>query len=110
MTSTQTHGPALDSTQLYNLIMGGIEPELTTDMLPMLADIYADETPEQRKERASWYAIAFDIFEEKKKIFVEGWKNYYKNLRNQATEFAQKVQTEDDSTAADSISDSIEHS
>ncbi len=47
---------------LYNLLMRGIEPDLCTDTLPLLDTMYADETPEQRKERMQWYSEAFEKF------------------------------------------------
>src|SRR5690348_5394279 len=66
---------------LYNLLMVEIEPELTTEIVPYLDDIYADEKPEDRKARWDWYAAAFDIFSDQYKGFINGWKEYFMSMR-----------------------------
>lgn len=48
--------------ELYDAVMGEIEPELTTEMIPALEELHEDETPEQTKHRAKHYAWAFEQF------------------------------------------------
>lgn len=45
--------------QLYDCLMGEIEPELMTTMLPQLAEIYADESAEEMLKRREHYQWAF---------------------------------------------------
>jgi hypothetical protein len=110
MTPTQTSNTDLNATQIYDLIMGGIEPDLTTDMLPLLDDIYADETEEQRAARARWYDSAFDLFAEDYQTFVQGWKKYYADLKQSVHSFSHSLEKKDHDTAVDQISDSLDNS
>ena len=48
--------------EAYNRIMSKIELDLTTENLPTLPQKYANETKEQRKERAERYRNAFKQF------------------------------------------------
>lgn len=49
---------------IYNLIMGHIEPDLTTDGRKILREKYKDETQEQRRERKERYEQALIRYEE----------------------------------------------
>jgi hypothetical protein len=61
MTQTQTitdlQIPSGDD--LYNTLMGRIEPDLTTDQLPLLDQKYKGESAEEAKVRAERYEKAF---------------------------------------------------
>lgn len=63
--------------QLYNTLMARIEPDLTTDQLPLLDEKYKNETPEQAQARASRYEKAF--------------AEYDRQLREYLTELEAKV-------------------
>jgi len=52
--------PSLTGDEIYDRIMTGIEPELTTEQLPTLSEKYKDETDEQKQARADRYNAAFD--------------------------------------------------
>ncbi len=69
-----------DGETVYNDIMRGINPELTTDMLPTLAKKYAQETPEQHEKRQERYKQ--DLVEYKKQSAA-----YMAELRNQVADF-----------------------
>lgn len=45
--------------QLYNMLMSKIEPDLTTDQLPLLDKKYKNEMPDQAQIRAQRYEQAF---------------------------------------------------
>lgn len=70
--------------EVYDRIMSGIEPELTTAMLPTLADKYAQETQAERDARMERYKAAFLKYEEEHKKFLmsqEGQvRSYGRNL------------------------------
>lgn len=106
MPTTDPQTEAMTPEQIYNLIMELIEPELTTDMLPLLDELYATETPEARGERGKRYAAAFEEFEKQYRKFVDGWKNHYMNIRAQAL----KLKREADENGASGDTSSIEES
>lgn len=47
-------------TDLYNFVMSGLEPELATDVLPYLDEIYTDEAEAQKQERLLRYQLAIN--------------------------------------------------
>lgn len=49
--------------ELYDAIMGEIEPELTTSQLLLLKKKYAKETAQEGKERHARYNRAFALYE-----------------------------------------------
>lgn len=49
--------------EIYNKIMREIEPELTTDQIPLMKEKYKNETPEQKKARGERYAKAMEEYE-----------------------------------------------
>lgn len=50
-------------TELYDAIMGEIEPELTSSQLPLLAAKYENESHEERKERLQRFNFAFTLYQ-----------------------------------------------
>ena len=58
-----THGTTYSADWLYDLIMGELEPDLTTDNLPLLEEKYENEPEEGRLEREQRYEEAFEIFD-----------------------------------------------
>lgn len=49
---------------LYDTIMGQIEPDLTTNHIPLLKEKYVRETDEEKVYRLQCYTKAFEIFDE----------------------------------------------
>lgn len=49
--------------EIYDMLMGAIEPDLVTAQTPLLREKYAGETPEQRAKRAERYTQAFAAYE-----------------------------------------------
>lgn len=111
MTQTHTQDLAgIDPRELYNLIMRQIEPELTTEMLPLLDEMYASEDPEDRKKRMQKYMSAFEQFEIQHKKFVDGWKAHYTGLRKKADGLVRDVAERDDKSDVGDIEHSIQDS
>jgi hypothetical protein len=48
---------------LYDFLMGKIEPDLTSNQLPLLKQKYQSETPEEKKERKKRYGKAMQQFD-----------------------------------------------
>lgn len=57
--------PLLSGDALYDFLMSPIEPELTTAVLPTLAQKYEHETLEEKQLRAERYEYAFAEFDRK---------------------------------------------
>lgn len=53
----------LGGTEVYDQIMGQIEPDLTTTQRPLLTEKYKNETPEEAKVRAERYSKALAEYE-----------------------------------------------
>jgi hypothetical protein len=49
--------------QIYDTIMGWIEPDLVTAALPLVAEKYKNETPQEKKERTDRYALAYEAYD-----------------------------------------------
>ena len=69
-TILQTKGlpqmPAFPSgDDVYDGIMSGIEPELTTSQLPLLSEKYENETLEEASKRGARYTAAFADYDKK---------------------------------------------
>lgn len=58
------------STEFYDLLMGEIEPDLTTALLPLLPEMYADETPQEHAKRMIRYEKAFNAFDERSMVVM----------------------------------------
>ena len=88
------------------MLMYDIEPELMTDIIPQLSEIYEGETEEERKERGKRYAKAFEEFSERFSKILDLWKEELQKFKEKAlAEFKKRSASED----AKHLSD-IEHS
>ncbi len=78
--------------ELFDAIMGHIEPELTTEGIKDLETRYAAETPQQADARRKRYTLAFDRYE-------QAYEGYMATLHAQVMRFRRasfdQVETED---------------
>lgn len=72
-----TPPPVLSGTELYDSIMGDIEPELLSANLPLLKDAYANETPDERAARAARYQAAYAEYDAR---FAKNCNDWNKQL------------------------------
>ncbi len=63
----------LGENELYDTVMGSIEPDLVSTMAPTLKEKYKDETPEQRQERGERYKKAFALYDTRLKEYEQYW-------------------------------------
>ncbi len=56
--------------QLYNMLMSKIEPDLTTNQLPLLDEKYKNEIPEQAQIRAVRYEKAFAEYDKQLNAYL----------------------------------------
>lgn len=67
--------------ELFDAIMGHIEPELTTSGVLQLAMTYASETPEQKEARQKRYELAMERYE-------QAYEGYIATLHTQVQRYA----------------------
>lgn len=106
MSQKKTHTSTTELQELYNTLMYTIEPELMTDMLPMLDAIYKDETKENRAIRLAWYAEAFEMFAEHFSKFMGIWKHEIAAVRRTALALKEQGDQDDLSNLEHSIQES----
>lgn len=56
--------------ELYDMLMRSIEPDLTTDQIPLLDDKYKNETPEAAAVRAGRYQKAFAEYDRRLSAYL----------------------------------------
>ncbi len=99
-----------DAVAFYNALMWDIEPELTTDILPDLDALYADESAEDRTVRLQWYEDAFAVFQQRaREVKAEGKAVLQKVLKNIAKLSQQQARGAEEkklSSLEDSLADS----
>ncbi len=66
--------------ELYDSLMGHIEPELTTEGLKTLDTSYTGETPEQNEERKKRYVLAFEQY-------TQAYEGYVLTLASQVERY-----------------------
>ena len=77
--------PSIPSGQeIYDRIMGTIEPELLSQELPLLTDKYADETADAKKRRLARYARAFSAYDDAYGAFAADTSQKVHAYRSQA--------------------------
>lgn len=69
---------------LYDMLMAEIEPDLMSDMIDHLPEMYANETEEEAQARAARYAKAFVTFEERFETVTSFWKKGLGKLKQEA--------------------------
>ena len=79
--------PVLSGKELYDSIMGPIEPELLSANLPFAPDAFAGETPEQRAERAQRYASAFEEYDRRLAAHTAQWNEQLRSYKRHAMEY-----------------------
>jgi len=76
--------------EIYNAIMGEIEPELLSQNIPSLDEKYSGETEEERAKRLKRYQEAYKTYDEKYTKWIEGLKQLVEKARRHAIQSAEK--------------------
>jgi len=95
---------------LYNLLMVEIEPDLTTDMLPLLSEMYEGESAENRKARSERYAEAFEEFAIRFDKAMAIWKEQIHKFKEKAFGIARERSGKNDVQALSDIERSFDSS
>lgn len=95
--------------KLSDALMRGIEPELTSDMLPLLDAIYAEESPEERRARMERYADACTLFLDRFGEILQTWSADLRAVKEKALrEAAQEESAKSKQSLAD-IDDAMQN-
>jgi hypothetical protein len=95
---TQTQNPASSSfnEDLYNILMGAIEPDLTTNMIPVLDEVYFGETLEEHNARMQRYTKAVEAFRTRAAQFADDFKSAIWGIGEHAMNLARDIQKKAD--------------
>ena len=96
--------------EMYDAIMGPIEPELTSKMLPTLKKKYAEETPAQSQERQERYKRAYAEYEVKMKEYMANAQSQITHYERQTLELRETVSSYDDAGTLQTISSAMSNS
>ncbi len=80
----------LSGDELYDSIMGQIEPELLSANLPMISSLCANETAEQRSARAKRYQAAFKEYDLRFKKHCDEWNQQLHNYKHEAIKYIEQ--------------------
>ncbi len=83
--------------ELYNTLMSKIDPDLTTDQLPLLDQKYAGETPEQAQVRAQRYEKAFAEYDKQLAAYLaalEAKVHQYQSTARKSLEHEERTKEE----------------
>lgn len=65
--------PVFEGDDLYDTIMGEIEPELVSTVYPTLDEKYKNETPDEKAARQARYDKAFVEYERRFALYTNKW-------------------------------------
>ena len=83
--------------EIYDLLMFDINPELMSDMITLLPEIYKGESKEQHAERMEHYQESFEIFYQRFDMLLSLWKNELNVFKKEAfREFEAKALSGED--------------
>lgn len=92
---------------LYNILMRGIEPDLCTDTMFVVDELYSGETAEERRVRLAWYEQAIDLFAERYHMFVDALKNEFQRAKKKYLRTAESTSDEGRMQSAEANIDSL---
>jgi hypothetical protein len=93
----------LSGQEIYDMIMSGIEPELTSSQLPLLDEKYVTETEDEKNARADRYEHAFEEYDKQFQAYSDKWADdlrKYKRAAVQSVEQAHRDTEENDRLAS----------
>ena len=104
----QTQTPVLTAASLYDSLMEGIEPDLTTKNIGKLDALYAGETAEEKMLRLEQYEFAFAVFEQAMSATAGLLQADVQALKEECMKAALTTQQHADAAAIKDIEDALE--
>ena len=93
----------LSGEEVYELIMGKIEPELTESQRPNLDEKYKNEMPEDNKTRLARYQKAFEQYDIDYKAYMEALEDSVRRYQTALRKDVEHDATLDDEVGLTSI-------
>ncbi len=93
----------VDGAEVYDQIMGAIEPDLTNAQRPLLIEKYKDETPEQTQVRMERYNQAFAEYEKQYKAYRVKRDGEMRSFENTLRKSVEKSATSDETNALQNL-------
>ena len=97
----------LSGSEIYDRIMGEIEPELVIAELSRIAERTKTENPEQRKVRAERYTKAFAEYDKRFAEYCREWNRSFHHYRSFSFHALEEFTNSTSQTYMDTIVDSI---
>lgn len=98
----------LSGQQIYDMIMSGIEADLTSTQLPLLSQKYAHETADEKSARADRYTKAFEAYEKKFQEYCDQWSRDLRTYKRTAiSTLEQKARTTEEQTQLEHLESSF---
>lgn len=95
--------------ELYDAIMSGIEPELTTAGLETLEEKYVNETEEEKAVRSAKYDAAFLEYDKRFQEYNDEWVARLRTYKRTAiASLEQESRETEDKNALDTIESSLQ--
>jgi len=105
----RTEPPVIPSgEEIYDMLMGEIEPDLVLRNVEELDEKYKDETPEQTKDRADRYRGAWKTYKEKLTEFTSKLSREVSNYTHEQIKIFEAEANEVDEKVLSEIEDMIE--
>lgn len=89
--------------EVYDMVMGEIEPDLMLANIPLLDETYKSETPEQHESRMQRYAVAYKKFDIEIAKFMIDVDGKVRATQRQALQEKESAAKADDQNALNSI-------
>lgn len=110
-TNTQEAPPVpptiLTGPELYDHIMGPIEPELLSANLPQLKQMYAAQTPEERTVFSQKYKKAFVEYERRLAVYQQQWNQQLSAYKRHAIAYIEHQSAENETSQLQTLESSI---
>lgn len=93
--------------EIYDAIMIGIEPELTTAQIPTLAEKYKNETPAEKAARDERYAKASAEYDRQLAAFNAAMKQKVRSMHREAMGDLENAHRDDEAHVMSTIESSL---
>ncbi|MFA7682375.1 MAG: hypothetical protein WCX61_05085 [Candidatus Peribacteraceae bacterium] len=93
--------------EIYDGLMGKIEPELLTANLPMLEEQSAHDTPEQKEERMQRYQKAFEEYDRQYQEYIQELTAAVENYKRTALKSMENQDRTEEANTLSNLENSI---
>ena len=99
--------PVMNGQELYDRIMGQIEPDLLSTSVDTLTEKYAQESPEERAVRSQRYRAALTAYEAQLATYQQQWDEQLRTYKRQAIAYIEHQTQTNESPQLEDIESSF---